>query len=176
MMGIIFIIIITLALLCSCSPCERLVKRCPVKDSISYVETVTDDPSYTIPDSLYYRLVFECDSNYNVLLMEFDEHNTGISTETIIKEIRIPYEDKTGKQRLVVEISAQTDSIKTLNRTIEKLRNDVRTVTVEKIVEVPVKKLGRFAKVCIWYSIISWIMVLLYIAYKIFKPKIPFIR
>lgn len=170
---VITIVIIVMALVCSCSPCQRLTKKCPPKihDSLVYVETITDDPNYTIPDSLYYRLEFECDSNFEVILKALDEHNTGINTRVEIKEIRVPVKDKAGQQRLYVVITAQTDSIETLNRTIEKLRDNVRTVTVEK--EVLKYKTRPFFT---WWFIGSVLTVILIILYLVLRAKNKTIR
>ena len=116
-----------IVLIAGCNPCRRLTRLCPpqIHNSITYVETVTDDPNYTIPDSLYYRLEFECDSNFEVILRALDEHNTGINTRVEMKEIIVYRADKEAQKRFVVTITAQTDSIETLNRTIEKLEAEI---------------------------------------------------
>jgi len=162
-----------IVLIAGCNPCRRLTRLCPpqIHDSITYVETITDDPNYTIPDSLYYRLEFECDSNFEVILRALDEHNTGINTRVEIKEIRVPVKDKAGQQRLFVVITAQTDSIETLNRTIEKLRNNVRTVTVEK--EVLKYKTRPFFT---WWFVGSVLTVILIVVYLVLRAKNKTIR
>ena len=122
----------------SCKPCERLHKKCPPKihDSLIIIETITDDPNYTIPDSLFWQFVLECDSNYNVILRAFNEVNTGINTQVKFKDTIVYIEDKAAKKQLIISLKAQTDSIETLNRTIEKMRNQVMKIYIDKEVEV----------------------------------------
>lgn len=134
------LLFIPLVILFSCKPCERLAKRCPpvVRDSIITETIIKDDPSFTIPDSLYWRLEFECDSNYEVLLRDFAERNTGLKTE--IKFVKyVPDEVNKKIGRLQVNLSVFTDSIMSLNRTIEKLRSERKTITIEVEKKVPVK-------------------------------------
>ena len=124
-----YILLLTI-LLAGCNPCKRLIKKCPPSDSVSYVEIIKEDPSFTIPDSVHYRLLFECDSNFNVLLKDFEETNTGVRTEVVIREVP-KIIDRVKYVQLEVDLSVYTDSIGTLNRTIEKLRNQTRTIVKE---------------------------------------------
>jgi hypothetical protein len=140
----------------SCDPCKRLARKCPpqVKDSVIYKETLKEDPNYTIPDSLYWQLEFECDSNYQVLLRDFEESNTGFDTEVKIKEVVRWKEDTRKVHRLTVNLSVLSDSIKTMNRTIEKLRNQQRTIVRTVREEVPVKHTPRW----MWWVFIIFII------------------
>jgi hypothetical protein len=155
-------IILIAVLLVGCSPCERLQRKCPpvIKDSISYIETMAEDPNYTIPDSVYWQLEFECDSNYEVLLRDFEEFNTGLETIVEIKEVVRWKEDKSKVSRLIVNIGVFTDSIASLNKTIEKLKNT--TITVEK--EVLVNHIPKIA----WFAIIFSACVLIYVGVKVY--------
>ena len=154
--------LLLIGLFSSCNPCKRLALKCKVENTIEYIETVVDNPSYTIPDSLYWQLEFECDSNYDVIMRSFEESNTGIETTVEIREVTRWREDKTKINRLTVNLTAITDSIASLNRTIEKLKDNTTTVTVEK--EVPVKFTPRWA----WISLIVNIVIALLIAFYVY--------
>ena len=149
----------------SCNPCKRLTKKCNVENTIEYIETVVDNPSYTIPDSIYWQLEFECDSNYDVIMRSFEEANTGLETTVEIKEVTRWREDKTKVNRLTVNLTAVTDSITSLNRTIEKLKNDKTTVTVEK--EVEVTRNSKFARICIIFSLCAVILFAVWVYLKV---------
>ena len=163
-MKLVYLVVLVLVFT-ACSPCKRLQRKCPVKDSITYIETVVDNPSYTIPDSLYWQLEFECDSNYEVIMRSFEELNTGIGTTVEVKEVTRWREDKTKVNRLTVNLTAVTDSIASLNRTIEKLKNRTTTVTVEK--KVDVVRNSKFARVCIIFSLCAVILFAVWVYFKI---------
>lgn len=154
-------------ILVSCKPCERLAKKCPpqIKDSIIYTETIKEDTAYTIPDSVYWNFVFECDSNYNVLLRDYETINTGIHSEVIIKEVPVTNQKVT--KRLSLRINAQTDSIETLNRTITKLKSEQKTIIKEIEVKVPEKYVPRVYKWSLLFSIFVILIIILYIYLKI---------
>jgi len=170
---LIFIFIVITVL--GCNPCKRLARKCPPKihDSLIYIETITEDPNYTIPDSAFWQLEFECDSNFNVILRALEESNSGIRTETIIKEKKVYYEDNKGKQRLIVSLSAQTDSIETLNQTIEKLRSEKITVYVPEPYPKP------FTPAWHWWIFVIFIvenLLIGFIIFRKFKKKLLFWR
>jgi len=148
------LLLLPIILLVSCNPCKKLAKKCPpqTKDSIVYVETIKEDPNFLIPDSLYWKLEFECDSNYEVILRAFDELNTGFETEVTIKEVIRWKEDETAVKRLEINLSAFTDSIKILNRTIEKVRSEQKWDYIK--VEVPKKYVPKFYKYCFVFSLL----------------------
>lgn len=152
----------------SCVPCKYAAKRCPpqIKDSISYVETVTNDPNYTIPDSVYWTLQFECDSNYNVLLQDFTEANSGLITDVKVKEVVKTVVDKKTVNTLTLYLKVKSDSIQTLNKTIEKLKSTVKTVTIEK--EVPVYKCRKFFIYC---TIALFVIMILFAGWIYLKNK-----
>ena len=154
-------------LLIGCKPCERLAKKCPphIKDSISYIETISED--YIIPDSAYWSLLFWCDSSNNVLLRELDEYNTGMNTEITIKEV-IKFKDKIEYKYLKVDISAFTDSIMVLNRMVEKYKNQYEYIDVE----VPVKYVPKFYKYTLIFSIFVLLGIVAYIWIRLQKPKL----
>ena len=162
----LFFLLIPLILF-SCSPCKRLTKRCPpvIRDSISYIETIAEDSNYTIPDSAFWQLSFECDSNFNVILRQLNEANTGLKTETLIKTVYVYSEDEAKKKVLFVSIKAKADSILTLNKTIEKLKKEVRTVEVPR--DVPVKYIPKFHKFCTWGFCLAIITIIIYIIVRI---------
>lgn len=152
----------------NCDTCKRLAKRCPpvIKDSISYVETVTDNPNYTIPDSLFWQMSFECDSAYNVILEDFNEINSGLNTDVKVKEVVRTVVDKKTVNTLTLYLKVSSDSIQTLNRTIEKLKNTVKTVTIEK--EVPVYKCRKFFIYC---TIALFVIIVLTLGWTFLKYK-----
>ena len=88
-----FSLLSVVILLSACHPCARLAKKCPTSDSLVYIETIKENPSYTIPDSVYWQLEFECDSNYEVIMRSFEETNTGIETVVQIKKVFIQNPD-----------------------------------------------------------------------------------
>lgn len=153
----------------------------PVHDSTSVetTETITEYPTWTIPDSAYWQLAFECDSNYNVLLKQYESLNSGIKSKIEIKEVP----DMSGygasetsadniknffkAKQLQVNISAFIDSLEIQNRTIEKLRNEKRTIEVP--IEVPGPEVVRnsaFAKFCIRFFFIVLVAGLVYVIVK----------
>ena len=146
-------------------------------DSTSVGEqTSTEDTyTYTEVDSLLYSFLFECDSNYNVLMKEYENLNTGIREVVTVKEVPKYYEDKTRVNRLRVDITVLVDSIAILNRTVEKLKNTQRIINVP----VPgptkfVKENTQFAKFCVKFFFIVIFVGIVYIVYrlKIWKIKI----
>lgn len=153
----------------SCNPCIRLAKVCPTKDSINYIETVTENPYYTIPDTLYYSMLFECDSNFQVLLRDFEEVNNSINVETSVKEVIRYKEDKTKVMQLRVSLKAITDSILVRDKLIEKLKSEVKTVIVEK--EVIKYKAPRW--LIYWFigSLAEHLILFAFLWFK-FKTKI----
>ena len=159
--------LLPIILLMSCNPCKRLQRKCPpqVKDSIVYVETITENPLYTIPDSAYWHLEFVCDSDYNVLLMDYEELNSGFKTDVQVKEVIRYREDKTSVRRLEVNLSAFTDSILVLNKTIEKVRSEMKWDYVE--VEVPKKYVPKFYKYCFAFSLLVVLGCAAYVYMKI---------
>ena len=165
---VIPILLITL-LITGCHPCKRLARLCPpvIKDSIVYTETIKEDPHYTIPDSAYWELKFECDSNYNVILHRLHEASTGIRTETKIQTVY--KEDDKKVKIMLVSLKARTDSIETLNRTIEKLRNEVKTVYVDKEV---IKYKSRKVFIYSFVALIVIVLVGIVITWFKFKSKI----
>jgi hypothetical protein len=159
-------LLLIILLISGCNPCKKLARKCPpvIRDSISYIETVKEDPNYTIPDTAFWNLMFECDSNYNVLLHRLDEANTGMQTETVIKTVY--KEDKSGKKMLQVQIKSMTDSILTMNKTIEKLKNNVRTIEVPKEV---IKYKSR--KMFVYSFVILIVLIVAGIGYVFLKFK-----
>jgi len=161
---------IFLSLLVSCRAPKPIYV--PIHDStaVEATETITDYPTWTIPDSAYWALAFECDSNYNVLLKQFDAMNTGLR-ESVRIEKQIEYrEDKTRVKKLQVNISVYSDSIQSMNRTIEKLRKE------KKIVEVPVEVPGPEVKFIPqrfkWYRNVLLLIVLSGLGYVVIKYKL----
>jgi len=144
----------------------------PIHDSTSVesTETITDYPTWTIPDSAYWRLAFECDSNFNVLLKEYNSLNSGIGEKIQIKEIMVYREDKTKVNQLQVDISVIIDSLEVQNRTIEKLRNEKQVVQVPYAVPGPEVKIipARF-KV---YRNILFLLILAGLGYVVIKYKL----
>jgi hypothetical protein len=147
------------------------VKLCPVKDSIVYTETVTEDPNYTIPDSVYWELKFYCDSSYNVLLYEFNELNSGLITDVTVKEVIRTVLDKKSINTLTLYLNVKSDSIQTLNKTIEKLKSSVKTITVEK--EVIKFKTRPFFIYC---TIGLFVLIVLTIGWVYLKFKTKFFK
>lgn len=110
------IILAGLAMVLACSPCKQISKH-PEKFNCFPADTVLiekntiirDSILFTKIDSIGYDILFECDSNNNVLMRELNEQKSkGVVTNVVFKD-----------NRLI--LTAQTDSIKSLLRIIENL-------------------------------------------------------
>lgn len=136
----------------------KQVTQVPIHDS-TIVEKVIEEtyyPTWTIPDSAYWQLAFECDSQYSVLLKDYNALNSGIKSKIEIKEVPVYRENKTKVTQLQVNISALVDTIEIQNKTIRELRSRKQIVQVP--VEVPGPEVVRnsgFAKFCIWFFLIA---------------------
>lgn len=102
-------------LLLSCNPCKNIAKyeRCFPVDSILIEKTVIQRDSFTFtePDTLSMQLLFECDSNNNVLIRELNNTSSkGIDVKYIFKDNRL-------------NLTAYVDSIAILNKLIETTKN-----------------------------------------------------
>jgi len=154
--------IIAVLILASCKPQEKIIEHYTTDTIIS----VEHDPSYTIPDSAFWKFVIECDSNYNAVLKELEESNSGINTEVQIKKVYYPVKDKqSGKliQALQFELSAWTDSIETLNTTIRKLHNEKSFEYIEVDKPVP------FVPAWHWWVLIALIVLIGLNAFIIYR-------
>ena len=171
----VIIVCIVLALVSSCQPCKRLQRKCPpiIRDSIVETVIIKEDPNYTIPDSAYWQLEFFCDSNFNVLLRDYEEANSGVNAEVKIKEVVRYREDKTQIKALVVNISVLVDSIEVMNRTINKLKSEQRTIIKE--VEV-IKEVKVTPKYTLWTSYGFHILIILVIAYLYVSRKTKLLK
>ena len=124
----------------------------PTHDSttVEHTQTITDTPTWTNPESLLYRFAFLCDSNYNVLLKDYNELNTGIENKVQIKEVIRYRPDNTAVKYLEVDISILIDSIEVQNRTIHELRSRDVKLEIPYPVEVPVKFVPKYHKFTAW--------------------------
>ena len=161
----IILVILAVGLLFGCKTTQQV----PIHDSTSVTasETITEDPTWTVPAEAYWKLVFECDSNYEVLLRDYEYLNTGIKDRVEIKEKIVYRPDNRVVKQLSVDISALVDSIEVQNRTIEKLRNEKKTVEVP--IEVPgpeVVSNSRFAKFCVRFFFIVMIAGVVFVIVK----------
>jgi len=157
-------------ILSGCKPTQQI----PIHDStsVSSSETVTQDPTWTVSAEAYWNMVFECDSNYEVLLRDYEALNSGIKETIKIKEIIEYREDNTAVKRLSVNISALVDSIEVQNKTIEKLRSEKKVIEVPYPVPGPdVVRNSPFAKFCIKFFFIALIagVVFVVIKFKLWK-------
>lgn len=101
--------------LASCNPCKFVAKhpQCFPVDSFIIEKTVIqrDSFTYTEPDTLSMQLLFECDSNNNVLIRELNNASTkGFDIKYIFKDNRL-------------NLTAYVDSIAILNKLIETTTN-----------------------------------------------------
>jgi len=146
----------------------------PLHDStsISSTETITEDPTWTVPAEAYWKMVFECDSNLNVLLVDYEaavsgmEENIRIEREKSIKakNEQDGTQSNLAKQqdhnrRLIVDISVYVDSIEIQNKTIEKLRKEISTFEIPLPVNVPVKYVPKYHKFTAWAFPVLLILV-----------------
>jgi len=145
----------------------------PIHDSSSVEtnQTITNNPTWTDPESAIYQFAFECDSAYNVILKRYNELNTGLNSKVEIKEVIVYREDKREKNRLLVDISVLVDSLEVQNRTIERLRTEITKLEVPVPVEVPVKYTPKWKNYAVIGFFILIVLIVLYL-YVRFKLKI----
>jgi hypothetical protein len=142
------LLIMVLSILSGCRGPQ--VISVPLHDSTSVIatEAITDNPTWTDPESILYQFAFECDSAYNVILKKYNELNTGLKNDVKISEKIVYREDKSKVNRLTVDISVLVDSLQVQNRTIERLKNEKHYV--EKLIPVdkPVPFTPKWKNVC----------------------------
>ena len=65
----------------------KTTQTVPIHDStvVENTETVTEDPTWTVPAEAYWNMLFECDSNYEVLLRDYEALNSGLKETVEIK-------------------------------------------------------------------------------------------
>jgi len=150
----------------------KTTQQVPIQSTTEIKDTViiTEDPVWTVPMEVYWKMLFECDSNYEVLLRDYESLNTGLHDAVEIREVIKWREDNTRVKQLSVNISALIDSIEMQNTTIERLRRE--RVKVEVPVKVPgpeVIKNSHFANFTIWFF---WIAVIAGVCYVIVRFKL----
>lgn len=111
----LLILFSTIIILGACNPCKYVAKHqeCFPPDTvkISEIKTVTDSIYFTEPDSMAISMLFECDSNNNVLMCELTELSSkGVETNVIFKNNRL-------------DITGFVDSIAVLNKLVETLKS-----------------------------------------------------
>jgi len=176
-----YIFLIIAVLLAGC----KTIQQVPIQSTTEIKDTVTitEDPVWTIPSEAYWQMVFECDSNLNVVLADYESDIYGMNEKVRIEREKAAKEkegrDQTEKQlakekkrnrRMMVYISARVDSNEIKNTTIERLRKELRDKEVP--VEVPgpeVVKNSHFANFTIWFF---WIAVIVGVCYVAVKFKI----
>ena len=151
-----------IVILISCDPCRRLAEKCHTSDSVEYIETIVQDPAYTIPDSLYWALEFWCDSTNKAIMRSFEEQNTGLEAKIEYKYVTRWVENpanpemKQQLQLLMVDLTVISDSVKTLNSTITRLRRE--KTTVELPVEKPINRFTFWCTILFFLSIIAFFL------------------
>ena len=144
----------------------------PVHDSttIETSERITDEPTWTDPESLLYQFAFECDEAYNVILKQYNELNSGLEGAVEIKEVLIYREDKSKVNRLLVNISVLVDSLEVQNRTITKLRKEKRVQQVPYPVPGPeVRYIPKYHRITAWVLPVLLLLIGLLIYLRIKK-------
>ena len=166
----------------SCNPCKkisRLAYKCPdfkQVDSVYVYEntetTIEDLFTYTEPDSSVWDLYFKCDSDFQVLLMEFDHVNSGIETEIkYVPQIRY-IEDGSKISLMKFSLSVYVDSLAMRDRTIATLKT--RLESKSSVIQLPPEKfIPRWVKILALIGVI-FILYIIYRLYKFFKPRLPF--
>lgn len=151
----------------------------PVHDSTTseLIERITEDPTWTDPESLLYQFAFECDSNYNVLLKRLNEVNSGLEASIQVKEKIIYRSDNTKVNRLLVDVSVLVDSLEVQNRTIERLKKSVKIQQVPYPVPGPeVRYIPKYHKITALAAPLM-LLLILFALYRRIKGKkiIPFL-
>jgi len=108
-----YLLIIFAFALAACNPYNYISKHPELFPADSVVITNTkethDSIYFTKPDSLAIEMLFECDSNNQVLMRELNEIGSkGIKTKIVFKDNKL-------------QINALVDSLEMLNRTIKEL-------------------------------------------------------
>jgi len=161
---------ICLSLMTMCKGPEIITVPLHDSTSVTDSEVITENPTWTDPESLLYRFAFECDSAYNVILKKYNEINTGIRNTVEIKEVVRYRADNTKVTRLELDISVLVDSIEVQNRTISRLRKEISTQDIAVPVEVKVKYIPKYHKFTAW-GFPGLIILLLVAIYLKFKTK-----
>ena len=171
MRTLIILTIIFISIGISCKGPEIITVPLHDSSTIETSEKITEDPTWTDPESLLYQFAVECDENYRAILKQFNEINTGIEAEIVIKDSIIYREDGTKINRLLIDMSIYVDSIEVQNRTIEKLRYELSHQDIPVPVEVPVKYTSKYHKFTAWGFPVLVILVLL-VVYLTIKRKL----
>ena len=149
------VIIIGLLVFTSCSPCEKLAKKCPshVTDSISYIETVKLDTLV---------LISPADTTY-IELPVFTLEDLGIIVENADQEITIAVNDGV----FTAQVICKDDSLIAIIAEKEKLLSEQKTVIKEVEVEVLVKHVPKFYKIAALFAFCCVVLLVVYLYIKI---------
>ena len=150
-----FALLLIWMFLCSCSPCKRLARKCPiiVKDSISYVEIVKFDTILLVSpaDTLILRIPVEPD--LNVLTVDAS-NRPGPSVKIKIKD-RI----------LTAIVTCPEDSLKAV---INSLQTElINQTTKVEYRDKDVVRNSKFARICIIFSLCAVILFAVWVYLKI---------
>jgi len=163
----------------------KTTQTVPIHDStvVENTETVTEDPTWTVPAEAYWNMLFECDSNRNVILSDYESMVYGMREDIKIerekaqqeKDARSHAEKLLAKEKdynrgLIVNISAFVDSNEIKNTIIEKLKNEKKVIEIP--IEVPGPEVVRnsgFAHFAIWFF---WIVLIAGVGFVVIKYKL----
>ena len=160
---IITVIVLTLMLI-SCNPCKRLQRLCPTEthDSISYREIVKlDTLIITLPGDTSY---------IEVPIVSLED--LGILTDNSNQKVELKVKDGILKLRTICKEDSLQVVISELTKELSE--NKIEIQYVDK--PVPVKFTPKWVKTLACIGGVCILLIILYILYKVFKPKIPFIR
>ena len=149
MLRLSFKILLILLVLTSCNPCKRLWRRCPPViidsvrvDSITRLDTIT--------------LRYPGDT---VRIGEETLHGFGIIIDT--------EKQKVTRKGKIIEFICKEDSLQSVISVLEYQLHNTKSFIKEKIVYVPQAKIPKWAWVTLVFSIITIIIIGLYIYFKI---------
>jgi hypothetical protein len=154
---VLFGIIVFILMLCGCATQRRCLQKFPVKDSISYVETVKLDTHYLVSPSDTFLLRVP----YDPVSLE----DLGIFAKNNAAEVSISVSEGV----LQVEAICPEDSLRAVIAQLES--REVKVLEIPyPVTEYEVRKIHKYA---LWFSGIVILLFVLYVANR-FKKFLPF--
>lgn len=166
------IIIMIAILLLSCNPCKRLARKCPPEIKIEYRDSIVMKYDTVIRDSVI-EIKLPGDTVTITKYLRVSA-NVLLQLDTIIVERGIVGAKAWIRDNELGVIAYVTDS--TLYYQLDSARIEIRSLkekysSKEEVRETHIRENTGFGKFAIWWFIITAIIILFYIAYKI-KEKI----
>lgn len=164
LIALVITVIVVIVLMSSCNPCRRLVRLCPTEthDSITYIEKIKlDTLIITLPgDTSYIEIPI---TTLNDL---------GILADNSKQKVELKIEDGILKLKTICKEDSMQVVITELTKELREKQIEIKYVDKP----VPVKFTPKWIRTLAWIGAVCILLVVLFILYKVFKPKLPFIR